>query len=218
LATLTHVLKRHYKYPLYSLPSSLIDTLTFSLPLPLVSHFFGIRAAGYFALVQWVIALPLGLIGGSVADVFHSRVAAYAQDRRQNLRILFLQTARGLLLLGAGPAILLAVFAPWGFRTIFGPSWLMAGELAVRMAPLALAQLIVSPLSRIVFVLGGQELKLLYDGLALTALLAAMYSAHWIGLSLPQSVALLSTLQVLAYGMYFLLLLRRVTAFQESRH
>ncbi|MCY3022077.1 MAG: hypothetical protein NTW87_23945, partial [Planctomycetota bacterium] len=72
----------------------------------------------------------------------------------------------------------------------------------------AWAQMVVSPLSRIVFVMAGQELKLIYDLTALSATLGALYGGHALGYSLMESVALLSALQVVAYGVYFLLLLQ----------
>ncbi len=216
LATLFSVLKAHYHYPVYNLPSSIINALVTSLPIPLIAQFYGPAAAGYFALVQRVLSLPAALIGRSVADAFHAHLVVYVRTRPQATQSFFLRTAGGLFLIGIGPTVLLALFGPQFFATIFGPTWTIAGLLAAATAPWALAQLIVSPLSRVVLVLGGQETKLLYDFAGLAAVVIGVVGGYQFGFSLSEAVALLNWLQVLAYGVYFLILWRAVSTFQQK--
>lgn len=208
LSRLGKVAAQYSKFPRYSLPSSLIDVLSMSLTVPLLTQLYGSVAGGYFVLAQRALALPVGLVSASTADAFHSQVAAYAHHDPSKVMGFFLKTARTLALIGLFPAVGLVFLAPQLFSWVFGEAWVESGWLAVVMAPWFLAGLVVSPLSRIVFVLGGQEWKLLYDFFSLTALLLALYGGSKFGFSLKESVTLLSGLGVLTYGLYFLVLLR----------
>lgn len=204
------ILHKYRSFPLYMLPSSVLNSMALLLPLPLIAHLYGIEAAGFFGLVQRLIAVPLSLVAASAADTFHNRVAEYQRDNALAMRGIFLRTTGGLLLLGIGPALLLMFLGPWLFSLVFGYQWIQAGVLAAVMAPMALAQLVVSPISRVVFVVGGQRAKLFYDLVALGAVVAGIYGGHALGLFLDQAVALWSSLSVVAYIIYFLILLRTV--------
>ena len=208
LQAIGQTIRYYYKFPVYSLPSSMLDMVVIMLPLPLISQLYGPTAAGYFTLVQRVMALPLSLIGNSFADAFHGHVATITRDTPHETRAFFLRTARSLVLIGLLPALILAFLGPVLFGLIFGSEWTTAGALAAAIAPWSFAQLVVGPLSRIVFVLRGQELKLIYDVAALAATLAGLYGAHAYGFSLLDAVTVLNWLQVVAYGIYFIILLR----------
>jgi lipopolysaccharide exporter len=204
------VAQKYRKFPLYSLPSSLVDTLAISISLPLVAQLFGTRDAGFFALVQRVLAVPIVLVGTSVADAFHSRVAKYSDTEGREVSSFFYRIAAGLLLVGLGPALLLALYGEKLFAVVFGSTWATAGSLAAVMAPWALAQLVVSPLSRVIFVFQRQEWKLLYDAVNLVCTVGTLYLGHLKGFSLIRTIQVLSLLSVATYAIYFLILIRVV--------
>lgn len=209
------VAARYYRYPVYSLPSALIDTLAFQLPLPLLGYLYGMETAGHFSLVQRVLAIPIGLVGNSVADAFHSQLGSYARSEPTAVRGLFLRTARSLALGLTVPVLAGCALGPYVFGFVFGPEWVAAGALAAVMAPWALTQLVVSPLSRLVYVLGGLESKLCYDCVALFVTVAALLGGKKLNLSATQAVNVLSLLQTAAYGVYFAVMLRIITIFEK---
>lgn len=194
------------KCAMYYVPSALVDALGQYLPIPLIAQFYGGEAAGHVFLVQRVLSLPVALVGGSVADVFHGRIATYARQEPHRVMAFVFRTAGGLLVLGLGPLVLLTLFGQSLFGWVFGGKWSAAGLLASIMAPWALAQLVVSPLSRLLFVFQRQELKLVYDVLSLLGVISVLFVGSRWGLSLTQAVAWLSLTQVLTYAIYFLLL------------
>ncbi|HEY9666076.1 MAG TPA: oligosaccharide flippase family protein [Coleofasciculaceae cyanobacterium] len=210
LSRLAHIAAKYSQFPKYSLPSSLIDVLSMSLSVPLLTQLYGPVAGGYFVLAQRTLALPVGLVSSSTADAFHNQVASYARHNPSKLKGFFLQTARTLALIGLFPALTLVFLGPQLFSWVFGATWVESGLLAAVMAPWSLAGLVVSPLSRIVFVLSGQQWKLLYDTSAFAALVLAIFGGSMMGLPLAGSVALLSGLNVVAFGIYFWVLLRIV--------
>lgn len=198
------------KCPIYSFPSALLDALALNLFIPLIAQFYGSNAAGQISLVQGALSLPLILVGAAVADVFHGRIADCARQAPDRAMSLFLRTAAWLLIVGCGPAVLLMLFGQSLFGWVFGERWSMAGLLAATMAPWTLAQLVVSPLSRVIFVYQRHEVKLVYDTMSLLGVAGVIVIGSRQGLSLPQVVAWLSLAQVLVYGLYLLLLVQVV--------
>ncbi len=208
---LLYVLKRFRKFPMYSLPSSLVDALALNLPIPLVAQLYGPQEAGYFTLVQRVLAVPLVLIGSSFADSFHARISRYAREMPRQAVPFFLRVASILLALGVGLGVLIVFFGQTLFGTVFGEEWAITGLLAAAMMPSVVAALVVSPLSRVVFVFQGQELKLVQDVLTLLAVFGVFFVGYSYDFSLLHTIGLLSFVQALVYIAYFVLLLRIVT-------
>jgi O-antigen/teichoic acid export membrane protein len=198
------------KFPLYSLPSSIIDTSTVTLLLPLVSQLYGTAAAGQLALAQRALALPSVLIGASFADAFHTKLARSIRTRPEEARILFRDTTRTILGIALIPTAVLLACGPIAFSLVFGAQWRQAGEIGRALAFSLLAQLVVSPLSRAVFVLSGQEFKLFYDVTSLTAVLAVFGAAHHWQIGIVGAVWLLSGGRVVSYVVYYWILRRLV--------
>jgi O-antigen/teichoic acid export membrane protein len=201
------VLHDNWRFPVYSFPSSLIDTLSGNLCIPLIVLYYGSNAGGYFALVQRVLAVPLVLVAASVADAFHGRLALCAREAPDRVIPLFRHTSAWLIGLGIIPTVCLLLFAEPLFRIVFGGQWATAGKLAAVVAPLFLAQFVVSPLSRLVFVLEGQRFKLVYDILALTSMIGVFVFSARRHFSLVQAVTMLSVTGTLTYVVYYLVLL-----------
>jgi O-antigen/teichoic acid export membrane protein len=198
------------RFPTLGVPSSLINALAFSLPVPLVASAYGLAAAGYLALIQRVLGLPLSIIGASVADALHARMATYARERPDQAPGFFLKTGLALLLIGLPIAAVVALTGPALFSFAFGREWEVAGRVAVAMTPWYLAALVVSPLSRVVLVFSGQASKLIYDVLSLAAVVGAISVGSALALDLVATVWLLSGLQAAAYAVYLVVLYRLV--------
>lgn len=210
LLDLKTVTKSYSRFPLLTLPSSILDVLALSLPLPLIAQYYGFEAAGQFTLVQRVVTAPMGLIGTSIADVVHARLAALARSNPRQARALFLRTSGGLLLLGLVPCAVLVQFGPLLFSLVFGAGWDQAGVMARILAPWALAQFVVSPVSRVAFVYDGQGTKLIYDIAAVLTVIVVLTVAGSSKLTLPSAMTWLSACRAVSYGLYFALLLRLV--------
>jgi O-antigen/teichoic acid export membrane protein len=204
---LLHTLNVNRRLAVYSLPSTFIDTLVANLPIPILVKLFGIEAGGYFAIVQRVLAVPLGLIATSVADTFHSSLAVCARENPREMLRLFMRTSLWLFVIGLAPAIVLGAFGDSLFRMIFGNQWAIAGALAALSTPWFLTQFIVSPLSRLVFVLSGQELKLIYDVVILVGMFAVAMISFRAGWNLHKTVWAFSLINTVAYVVYYVILL-----------
>jgi O-antigen/teichoic acid export membrane protein len=201
-----NTLKKNRKFPVYSLPSSFIDTLSMNISVPLLVVLYGSGVAGHFAIVQRVMAIPMSLLTIGVADVFHSSMAQHARANPQLCTALFRKTAFGLLLIGVIPAGLLFFKGESLFSVVFGSRWVLAGTLASAVAPWFLMQFVVSPLSRVVLVFQGQEFKLIYDLLTVVSIALVFGIAKQKALPVLQTVRWLSAVNTVAYAAYFFVL------------
>jgi O-antigen/teichoic acid export membrane protein len=150
--------------------------------------------------------LPSVLVGGTVADVFHSRLAQYRKEHPEAMKKLFYQTAGSLFGVALVPGIVVGLFGPWLFSLVFGAQWKISGTIASLMTPWMVMAMTVSPVSRAVFVLGGQRLKLIYDVLLLSSILTLFFLCSERRLDLFQCVTSLCTIYGVLYLVYYLLL------------
>ncbi|MFL6306923.1 MAG: lipopolysaccharide biosynthesis protein [Candidatus Sulfotelmatobacter sp.] len=203
---------RHRRFPLYSMPSSLLNLLGTSLPLPLLVTLYGGDAGGYYSLVWRVLAVPVVLVGTSMADAFHSQAALYARNDPRRLLRFFHNSTVALIAIGIIPAIAIFVFGQPIFLFIFGGKWRISGAIASIVAPWFLTSFVVSPLSRLVYVLHGQRLKLIYDVAVLGGNLLVFDLAYRRSWPMLHMVAALSVMNTASRVVYYLVLLRIATS------
>jgi lipopolysaccharide exporter len=84
------------------------------------------------------------------------------------------------------------------------------------MTPWVLSQLAVSSVSRVVFVVKGQRIKLYYDVASLILIGTSLWIAARLGWPLIWSVALLSSVQTIAYAFYYVLMLHAIRVFART--
>jgi O-antigen/teichoic acid export membrane protein len=99
--------------------------------------------------------MPMGVVGGSIAQVFFPQAAE--ARRSGNLDRLTLEMFQRLLAIGFVPILLITVVAPDLFAIIFGARWWIAGEYVRWLSLWLLFVFISSPLSNIYSVLERQR-------------------------------------------------------------
>jgi O-antigen/teichoic acid export membrane protein len=201
---------RYWKYPVLLGPSALIDAAAAALPVPLLASCYGLAAAGKFVLVQRLVLLPAALIVGSVGDVFHAHAADVAgQEPRAAVGFLATTAAR-LLLFAAAVYVPVALVAPFTAGWLFGAQWADAGPMIAVLAPMCIAQTVVSPLSRGLLLSGREERKLLADVVCLVLPISTLYLAS--GHVMLVAIAWFSCASVLAFSVYYLVIERALRA------
>ena len=148
-----YVLQKYVSFPKYELPTALLNTMSKQGLIVAITNIFTTTIAGYYALVERVLGVSMGLIGSSVAQVFYQQFASCAANRTAAKRMLK-KTWLSLFAIGIVPFSVLFIFGPAIFNLIFGPSWREAGLMASILAPLYLLTFISSPTSTAFRVLG----------------------------------------------------------------
>ncbi len=164
--------RRYRRFPLFSTPSTLLATVVTRLPVLLLPLYFDAAVVGLFGRAFAVLAIPLSLIGGAVAQVFFVHAAEAHRDER--LPEVTLTVHRRLVMLGLFPTLALLLAGPDVFEVVLGAAWREAGRYVQYIGPWLFLASVASPLTRLFDVLERQRLDFLTSLLMFVALAAAM--------------------------------------------
>lgn len=198
------------KFPLYSAPSLVLNGIALALPVPLVAAYFSISLAGQYAVATRVMILPSSLIGFSVSDVFHRRIAEISRTSPDRAVRFLVRAFIGLFAIALLPAAVITFGGERLFTAILGQDWTMTGALAAAVVPWVVMQFCVSPLNRVAQVYQGQESELVYNVLHIANVAGVMSLGHAQGWSLVNTVSVLSWVQAAIYVIYLVLLINVV--------
>jgi O-antigen/teichoic acid export membrane protein len=148
-------------FPLYRAPEVFLNALSQSLPILMLTSFFGPVSAGFYTICKTVLNLPTQLIGKSVGDVFYPRIAE-AANNSENLTRLIKKATLSLAAIGIIPFGVIIIFGPWLFSFVFGSAWLNAGEYARWIAIWSYFGFINQPSVRSLPVMFAQSFQLKY--------------------------------------------------------
>jgi len=165
--------RKHYHFPLFSLPADGVNTAASQLPVMLVAFRFGPDSAGLLAMAIKTLGAPVGLLGRSVLDVF-KRQAALSYREHGECRSVYLQNFYVLSALSLGFFIVFNFIGVDLFQYAFGSKWRESGTIAVLLLPLFALAFIASPLSYMVYIAGMQRLDLLWQLLLLAVIVSCL--------------------------------------------
>lgn len=154
LPRLRRVFYENRRFPMFSVPESLLNSAAINLPIILIASIAGAKEAGFMLLALRVTSIPVGLLGASLSRVFLSEAAQRRRDG--DLGAFTRLIMRRLLQLGIVPFLILAFASPMLFSWVFGTEWARAGVMVSWMAPFMMMQFIVSPVSTSLHASGNQ--------------------------------------------------------------
>lgn len=191
--------RRHRDFPLYRAPQIMINAASQSLPVLMLSAFFGPSAAGFYMLSTMVMGMPTALVGMAVSDVFYARITEAAHNR-ENLSQHILRATGVLALIGIIPFSIVIFFGPWIFSLVFGAEWNVAGEYARWLAFFFFFNLVNKPSNAAVPVLGIQRGLLFYEVLSTGGKVAGfLLGFYWLNSDI-WAVAIFSIIGIVAYS------------------
>ncbi|WP_368857361.1 lipopolysaccharide biosynthesis protein [Thauera sp. 2A1] len=161
-SSVNELLKRYSDFPLYRMPQNLINVLSQSMPLLLLSIIFGAGPAGQYSIAFSVLGVPSALIGGAVLSVFYPRVNE-ALRAGENAQRLIVRSTLGMAISGLVPFGSVVLLGPYLFELVFGSDWRVAGLFAQWLAVLVFFQYINRPAIAAIPVLGIQKQFLFYE-------------------------------------------------------
>lgn len=149
------------EFPLFQIWAAILNSVSAMTPILLLGYFFSPAIVGFYALGQKVVASPMGIIGGSVSQVFFPR--AELARRQGNLDQLVVLTFRQLLSIGLLPIAVLAIIGPELIGFVFGADWVLAGIFLRLLCPYLLFNFLSAPISSVFSVLRKQKDYLLFN-------------------------------------------------------
>ena len=156
--------REYSRFPTYSAPEALAHAAAWQL---LIAAMAIGPEAGYLTLAMFVVQAPMSLLGNALSQVYLSE--APTRHRDGALGPFTVQVVGGLMRIGVGPLIALAIVSPFAFAFVFGSEWSRAGMLVVWLTPWFIAQLLTAPVSMALQVTNRQRTAFIvqFVGLAL---------------------------------------------------
>lgn len=190
-------LKRYSKFPLIDIWGGLLNTISWQLPALLLSAFFSPIVVGYYALCAAVIQLPMGIIGGAIAQVFYQR-GSEAKNKGELAQVVE-NIYKRLVAIGLFPMLLLCLIGQDLFSVVFGRNWLEAGLYTQILAPWMFFTFISSPLSTLFSVYERQGSALIVHSAIFLTRLISLYIGGILG-NVYIALGLFSVTGVFVYG------------------
>ena len=176
---------------MYRAPQVFLNVVSQSLPVLMLTSFFGPASAGFYSLGRRVLSMPTQLIGNSVGDVFYPRIAE-AANNGENLTRMIIKATLALAAVGIIPFGIVMAFGPWLFEFVFGSDWVVAGEYARWIALWTLCAFINRPSVRAIPVLNLQDWFLVYEIISLAARVVALLLGFYLFKSDTSAIMLFS--------------------------
>jgi O-antigen/teichoic acid export membrane protein len=190
---------KYRKFPLLSGGSSILNSASLQLPPILIAVFYGPQVVGHYSLSQRVIGAPIMLIGLSISQVYLSEASRIILKDPAELQRLFKRIASKLFFASIIPTLILIVGAPSLFDFVFSSKWHISGQYTQVFAIMMMAQFIAIPLSTTLTVLERLDLQLIWETARLLLSLGGLVLGSILGWSAYMSIALYSTVMMLAY-------------------
>lgn len=202
--------REYYDFPLLRTPQNLINSLSQSLPVLILSAYASTSAAGQYSIAITVLGVPAGLIGSSVMTVFYPRVTK-AVYNNENPRNLIIKATLTMAVMGALPFLIVITSGPGIFEFVFGNEWKTAGYYAQLLSPWLFLQYINKPAVSAIPALRLQGGLLLYELFSTGTKILALWFGFIIFKSDITAIALFSTVGVIAYTWLILWVIKRST-------
>lgn len=189
-------MKNNWRYPVYVVPSTFLQTFCQLAPALLIAILYSPAIAGLYALSQRIIGLPVQMLSQAASKVFLGE----ARDLRgSSLRQYFKRTTylfAALALIGSIPIIF---FAPSAFEFIFGQQWREAGVFIQLLAPLYLVRFVVQPISQILYLIKRQEIYFIASIINTGAFVGSFGIAYMQSFSARTTILLFSVTSSLSF-------------------
>lgn len=194
---------KYRRFPIISSGSALLNRASLQFPVLLIASFYGSYTLGLFALAQRILNIPLATISSSVSQVYFSSAAELVKKRDNSLIVLFHKITRRLFLFSLIPTIIFSIIAPDLFSLIFGEQWYEAGVYASILAPVYMAQFVVSSVSQTFIATDHLSYQLVWDAIRLLVVFCALFFST--AFESPEiTIVIYSTTLVLLYiALYF---------------
>jgi len=166
------LMHKYRKFPQFNMWATLLNTLSWQAPALLLTAMFDLKVAGFYAIGERVIRLPMNVIGRAIAQVFFQQGAE--AHRTGKLRDIFCQTVRMLSVLGLIPTLILSLAGRDLFTVLLGAQWAEAGVYVQILSIWAFIWFLSSPLSTIITITEKQEKSLLFNILILSTRLISL--------------------------------------------
>lgn len=214
-ASLGFLARKYREFPLFRMPADMINAMSQTAPIFLLSILFSPASTGLYVLARSVVNLPLSVIGSAAGNVFYTRISE--MDRNgDDLYPFILKATLAQLAIPGGVTLMGAIVFPHLFALIFGEAWRTAGEFAQWMALWVAGMLANIPSVRALPVIGRQNLHLLFNIMIALAGVAGLFAGYTIHKTASGAVAGYSIATALLYALQIVTYLHQIHLYDQA--
>lgn len=204
LVAMWDVACRYRRFPLYSGTSGIIESLWINTPQIFFATFYGAEVAGWFAVAQRVIGVPLNIVVDSISQVYFGEGAKTPVEGIRNnvLRQMLFKSMKPLLLI-AIPLMMLCMVAPPIFTLIFGSGWEKAGVYVQVMGVMFAVRFFIGPFKHTLTILERQDLYFFWYLTGFILISGALLLVYILHLSDVYAIAAYSLSMCVSYLLLF---------------
>ena len=195
--------KEYRDFPKYSATQNVVSALSSGLPVLLLTHYFGIVAAGAYAFAVRILWAPTSLLLRALRQVLFQKAGETLHQGRR-LTPLYVKTSAGLFALAIFPCFALFIWSPPIFTWVFGERWHIAGEFARNLVPWLLFAFCNLPAVLFARLIRIQRTVFIYDLVMLAARILALVLGG-LYLSASQSVLAFALVGAVMNGILILI-------------
>jgi len=143
--------KKFLDFPRLTMPAQLINTIGGSIAVLIISAYFTSKEAGYFAMTQAVLGLPITVVSKAICDVFRQK-ANEIYSKGGCFVVLYVKVLKILSFVTITVLVIVVFFLPWIFSFVLGGQWRIAGVYAQILLPMNALDFVASSLAGVLIV------------------------------------------------------------------
>ncbi len=206
-------LAQHYRtYATYRLASQFLLVLSVQAPIFIVAKYYEASLTGQLGLAFMALALPVNLLGESMARAYYAEISAIGRRNPQKVKHLTFSVIKRLLALSLPPTFVLALFGKEIFEVAFGREWSEAGIYASILALYLAFQFIQKPVSYLLYLYNGQRQLLVINAQRVILTIACFMIGGSMGATMTTVLWFYSLVMSIHYSVSVVLALRAIPA------
>ncbi len=127
--------KRFIKFPIYTMPAQLLNTIGAAVPILLIEYFYGKETLGLYSMTITVLGIPINIISLSLRDVFRQKANELYQKEGSFFNLIKTVFFK-LLIVVIVACLLVFYFLPDLFEFVLGSQWRLSGSYAQILLPM----------------------------------------------------------------------------------
>ena len=163
---LMELIRENRNFPIYDLPSNLLNSVSSHCPPILLSWFFMESVVGLFSMAHTLLYIPMSFVGNAVSQLYY-RDASEMIHKGQSISLLTRRLFLSLLSFGTLFICLLIICEDWLFGFALGARWTEVGHYVVLLSPWLLLVTAISPLSTAFYIKDKQKVNMNLNALGL---------------------------------------------------
>ncbi|KPV96738.1 hypothetical protein AN214_01198 [Pseudoalteromonas sp. P1-9] len=168
--TFIETIKLNKRFLKFTSLAAFFNVASLQIPTLFIAANFSFSGAGIYLMTNRLVALPVNLIGQSMAQVYSSEFGIKKHEYNALIE-LFKRVVFKSFIFSSVIFILGALLSEWLIVIILGEQWVQVSEFIIILTPMLIFQFSVTPISNTLNMLECQHLMLFWDFFRLSSVL-----------------------------------------------